>query len=89
MPDPSSPERTGLVKSHSTPSDQWVRQRNGKLIAPTDPDEAPELYHLAQDPMEHPNLARSHPDRVEALRAALIEWTYAAAAPSTNRPAAG
>ena len=63
-----------------TVTHQWAQQRDGKLIAPTDPGETPELYHLVQDPMEHTNLARSHPDWVEALRAALAEWPYAAAA---------
>jgi arylsulfatase A-like enzyme len=38
------------------------------------PIEPIELYHLAEDPREQRNVAADHPDRVEALTAAIAAW---------------
>lgn len=55
---------------------RWARQGDWKLILPTPrvPDAVPELYDLANDPMERTNLAASEIQRLANLRATIDQW---------------
>lgn len=38
------------------------------------PPPPPELYNLAEDPLERVNLAEQHPERVQTMYSALEAW---------------
>jgi len=52
-----------------------VRMGEWKLVTENDRDPgAWELYHLADDPTELNDLADAHPDRVDRMKRAFLEW---------------
>ncbi len=53
---------------------RWIRQRDWKLVVPTDPSKMAELYDIASDPLEVHDVAREHPDRVTLLHKKLDAW---------------
>jgi uncharacterized sulfatase len=55
---------------------RWVLDDGWKLIVPAPQNERgePELFHVADDPLETKNLADAEPSRVAALRAELDAW---------------
>lgn len=53
---------------------RWVRQGNWKLIVAADGKAGPELYDLANDPMETRNLASTNPAEVTRLTGRLNDW---------------
>jgi uncharacterized sulfatase len=52
---------------------RWVRVGDWKLIEPVKGGGKPELYDLANDPLEKTNLVEKHPEVVERLRKRLAE----------------
>ncbi len=52
---------------------RWIVRGEWKLILPAG-DEPAELYHITEDPHEARNLASEHPERVQALSAAINQW---------------
>lgn len=69
------PARTELLYWHGKGEATAIRQGDWKLVfnegrrKPEDPalTDGPALYHLKTDPFESDNLAKKHPERVEAL----------------------
>jgi uncharacterized sulfatase len=53
---------------------RWVREGEWKLIRFDQPEKAPELYHVSQDPHEERDLAKEQPDRVARLSKLVDEW---------------
>lgn len=53
---------------------RWMIEGRFKLIVPTAPDAAPELYDVLADPAETRNLAAEQPARVSGLRAQIDRW---------------
>ncbi|MGE3804661.1 MAG: sulfatase [Gemmataceae bacterium] len=51
---------------------RWVRQGDWKLILPQ--KGKPELYNIAQDPMETKDQAAAQPDKVQELTALIDKW---------------
>jgi arylsulfatase A-like enzyme len=65
---------------------RWTVQGSHKLILPTAPDSAPELYDVIADPAETRNLANAEPDRVAALRASILADAERRARAGAERP---
>ncbi|WP_397569253.1 sulfatase [Schlesneria sp. T3-172] len=73
--------KPGLSVTH-----RWIRQAEWKLIVPTHPDAAPELYHVTEDPHEKRDEAARFPERVEQLTTLLNErWNPKKDVVKTNR----
>lgn len=53
---------------------RWVRKGDWKLIVPTDPKAAVELFDVAKDPAEKNDCSTANPEKVAELRAALDAW---------------
>ncbi len=76
---PAFRERRGIVHQQGRNRSVALRQDGWKLIWPLfkrDPvlPKRPRLYHLREDPQELVDLAAEHPDRVRAMRRALVPW---------------
>ncbi len=50
-------------------------ERHPRLRSPEERLPAPHLFHLADDPSEHIDLAESEPDLTASMSARLVEWT--------------
>lgn len=66
------PDRDAIFGIDDLP-DLAVREGEWKLLCEYDGSNA-ELYHLAADPAEKRNMASEHPERVERLTKAVIQW---------------
>ena len=66
------PDRDAIFGIDDLP-DLAVREGEWKLLCEYDGSNA-ELYHLAADPAEKRNVASEHPERVERLTKAVIQW---------------
>jgi len=53
---------------------RWVRAGDWKLIVAEDGKSPPELYNLAQDPLEEKDQAAQQPEQVKQLSARLDQW---------------
>lgn len=53
---------------------RWMIDGAWKLIVPASPGEAPELYHIQDDPQEQVELSSREPTRVADMTGALDQW---------------